>query len=186
MPGLPHALVGFFVVLLLALPPGLRGADRQRFNALQTKAVNLARQGKVGASVPYWEEMVRLQPYNEGALYRLALAHLHRKDVGGEQYREGCRRAVGLLRQAVTMQQRVSVRGPELGLRFLYLGLALWYSGEAEQAESAFLNAYRADFERRDAVYNRFAVLSEAGKHAEARVVEQEYLRISKDTSLDD
>ena len=174
------------VLLCAAMPTVIGGAERKRFSDLLVRARELTSRGEAGRSIPYWEEMARLQPYNERALYRLALAHLYRRDVDAVAYRKGCRRAAGLLRQTVTMQERVGPRGPDLGLQYLYLGLALWYGGDSSAALSAFQAAYRADFERRDAVFNRLAIHEELGQEAEAAAVRAELRKLSQDAGTDD
>lgn len=176
------------VVVGILLPVGQGGeaAERQRFAQLLARARELAAKNEIGRSIPYWEEMARLQPYNEQALYRLALAHLYRRDVGAAAYRKGCLRAAHLLRRAAAMQERVSLRSPDLGLRYLYLGLALWYAGDALSALGAFQASYRADFERRDAVFNQLAIHEELGHETEAVVVRRELKRLSKDVGTDD
>ncbi len=171
---------------LVLLAAGFDLGAQSRFSMLHSRARDLASRGAVGDAVPYLEEMVRLQPYNERALFLLASALLHRRDLSAEPYRRGCRRAADLLRQAATMHARVSSRGQELGLRYLYLGLALWYGGDSRAALAAFQAAYRADFERRDAVFNQLAIHEELGQEAEAEVVRREIRKLSKDPGLDD
>lgn len=180
---LPEAGRGLFLLLLAV---GFDLGAQSRFSMLHSRARDLASRGAVGAAVPYLEEMVRLQPYNERALFLLALALIHRRDLPAEPYRGGCRRAAELLRRAAAMHARVSPRGQELGLRYLYLGLALWYGGDSRAALAAFQAAYRADFERRDAVFNQLAIHEELGQEAEAEVVRREIQKLSKDPGLDD
>ena len=167
-------------------------ADVKRFDALREKALELCKAGRVKDSLPYFEKMVELQPYNEMALYMLALALLHQENVErpeaaeARKYRKDCLRAADLLTRTVAMQERYSLRSEDLGLRYMYLGLAYWYGGDSLRALSAFRKSYEADFIRLDAIYNQYCILEELGRDREAQVVLERYLELRKKVQVDD
>ncbi len=180
------ALLGLFWVVPADVFAQANRADVKRFRALRERAVELAKAGKVSAGLPYFEKMVQLQPYNETALYLLSLALLHRPNIPRDRYRRGLRRAVALLKTCVKMQKRYRERSPALGLRYFYLGMAYWYSGDSMRALTAFRSSYRADFQRVDAVYNEYALLEELGLRVQADLVRRRYLKLLKTLDVDD
>ena len=175
-------------VSLLACVRPVFAADPVLFQKLSEAAADHVRAGRFSASLPYYRKMVRLEPYNERALFLLAQALLFQEQpaVNAASYRRGIREAQQLLSRCVAEHTRIADRSPELGLRYLYLGLALWFDGKAERALSAFERSYRADFERLDALYNEFAVLEELGKFAEADLKRQELASLQKSATVDD
>ena len=130
--------------------------------------------------------MARLQPYNEKALWLYALALLHQKRASKGAFKRDARRAVRLLQSCVLMQKRYRKRSRALGLRYFFLGMAFWYAGDSLQALYSFQKAYRADYDRLDAVYNEYALLNELGKKGEATLALRRYIRLVKSSKVDD
>ncbi len=172
---------------LFWLVPTLTFARGDRYRQLYDRAFELIEAGSYQASIPLLRKMAELQPYNERAHYTLALALLYQeKPVPAAPYKASLKEAIQHFRATVEVWKRVSPRGEELGLRYFYLGLALWYYGEPVQALEAFRASYRADFERLDAVYNQFALLEELGKYQEAAEVWVLYKQLQDTNTIDD
>lgn len=151
------------------------------------RARELMMDGQFSASLPYLEKLHKRQPFEEKTGYYLALALLYQeKPRSKTAYRQDLRRAVALLSHSIEQYTRIADRGEELGLRYFYQGLAYWYGQDALKALYAFRAAYRADFERLDAVYNQFAILEELGKWDEADLVRNQYRRLLKSSAIDD
>ncbi len=160
-------------VLLTAAAGPATAKEAGRYSALVERAGELARAGRYRESIPYLRKLVELRPYDERALYHLALALLHQEaPVSRESYGEAAR----LLQECEAMQEQVQDFGPALGLRRFYLGLALWRSGRSEPALAAFERSFAADPDgRSDAVYNMFAIHDELGHVSRARILLERY-----------
>jgi len=178
-------LLPFRLVLIFTLPLSLMADD------LSSKLIQRGRElmldGQFSNSLPYLEKLHRREPHHEKTGYYLALALIYQeKPVSKKAYREDLQRAVALLARSIEQYSRISDRGEELGLRYFYQGLAYWYGQDALKALHAFRAAYRADFERLDAVYNQFSILEELGKWEEADLARNHYRRLLKSSSIDD
>lgn len=175
------------LLLTLVLGAGALSARGDRYRKLYDRVFELIEANSYTAAIPLLRKMVELQAYNERARYMLALALLYQeKPVSPEQYRQDLKEAIDHLRETIKIWSRVAPRGEELGLRYFYLGLALWYYGEPVQALESFRACYRADFERLDAVYNQFALLEELGKYREAQEVWIQYRQLQDTNTIDD
>ena len=98
----------------------------------------------------------------------------------GEQNRQRLAESAGHFEECVRLTRGVAARGPALGLRLFYLGLAHWWLGNPDQALAQFELSYQADSNRTDALYNRFAIFEELDRSAEAQVELQRYLKLAK------
>lgn len=175
------------IVICLLLVPGTVRTESTIFQQLKERALALTNEGKLSEAIPYWKKMVELQPYNEKALYQLALVLLlQEKELSPDEARKQATEAVHLLEECVRLQLSVSNRGPDAGLRFFYLGMALWYSGESLRAVSAFENSYRADFQRVDAIYNQATILAELGYRERSDQTLARYRELAKKLQQDD
>lgn len=164
----------------------LCGPSGREFQKLEKRALELVGSGEIDSALPYFRRMAKLQPYNERALYLLALALLYRKKVTEEEYLKNCHEAIRLLENCVELQTRFRNRSRPLGLRYFYLGMAFWFGGDSLQALKAFQNSYRADFERLDAIYNQYAILEEMGRSGEAAEIRNQYEKLSRFVNIDD
>ena len=186
---LPGSQIALMLIVSFAtfVPADGLEARGDRFRKLYDRALELIEAGGYTRSIPLLRKMAELQPYNERALYMLSLALLYQeKLVDPKRYRADLKEAIDNLRETSVIWRRVAPRGEELGLRYFYLGLALWYYGEPVQALEAFRACYRADFERLDAVYNQYALLEELGKYREAQEVWIQYKQLQDTNTIDD
>lgn len=179
--GAPARLFAWAIpFLFLCFSPVMLRGESKKFKDLNDRAQSLAKAGKVDEALPYYREAVRLEPYNETARFRLAQALLLQKSVDAPRYRKNCGEALRILTESTQLHERISERGEVLSVRYFYLGLAKWYCGDPRQAASAFARSYRADFTRKDALYNEFAVFEELGASAEAETAWIAYVKATE------
>ncbi len=167
-------------VIICVLAGGSASGEAKKFKELNERAQSLAKAGKVDEALPYYREAVRLEPYNENARFKLAEALLLQKNAEPGLYRKNCGEALRILIESTMLHERISERGEVLSARYFYLGLAKWYCGDPRQAASAFARSYRADFTRREALFNEFAVFEELGASAEAELAWNAYVKATE------
>lgn len=156
-----------------------------RFRLLHQEAMRLSALGEIQKSIPYFEKMLELQPYNEEAKYLLACAYLYQENPG-KDYGRDVSASILLLEDASRLQLSVTDRSENLGLRYFQLAMAYWMKGDLAQAISVFEKSYRADFQRLDAIYNRFVLYHQLGKPTEAGIELRRYQRLTKASGIDD
>ncbi|MBX7057302.1 MAG: hypothetical protein K1X75_04505 [Leptospirales bacterium] len=160
---------------------------RDRIRALEAESAALLRDGRIQATIPLLSRLVELEPYNENALYRLALALLYQESPpSAAAYRESLQQARRLLERCAVLQSEVSERGSALALRHFHLGMLLWMQGDRNGALAAFERSYLADYQRLDALYNQYAIQEELGQLAAAAATRKRYLRLVARGDLDD
>ncbi|MBU43734.1 MAG: hypothetical protein CMN76_10980 [Spirochaetaceae bacterium] len=188
---LPLALLS-----LPVLPGAVVAQTGPDFDIIRQKGLEAFDARQYGQASEFFQRAYELQPYNDDVRYRLALSLIYqdpqrdrRSDHPfgeGASYQKDLARAVQLLKESVTVQERVEVRSSATGLRHFHLGVAYWFSGRADLALDSFRRSFRSDFTRTDALYNRIVILRQMGKTKEAQVATSEYLRMTSIEDLDD
>ncbi len=176
----------FLSLLFFSRQVFAQSTSQLRIRLLQEKADSLLQTDRVKESIPYLKKIYEIQPFNEKAGFRLALALLNQEGEPSASYISDCREAARILSQCAALMRNVSERGPELGLRYFYLGMAHWFAGDALRAITDFQNSYRADFLRIDSVYNQYVIQEELGNESEARLLRQQYIRLAGKVQSDD
>lgn len=175
------------VVLIAELPAESVNARRERIRRLEAESSALLNASRIAEAIPILEKLAELQPYNEPALYRLALALLYQQQIGEERdYQRDLLRARNLLAESVQRLERIQTRGSDLSMRHFHLGMAQWMLGERDAALASFERSYRADFLRVDALYNQYALLQELGQNSAAEAMRLRYVRLVSRGDLDD
>ncbi len=175
------------VVLIAELPAESVNARRERIRRLEAESSALLNASRIAEAIPILEKLAELQPYNEPALYRLALALLYQQQIGEERdYQRDLLRARNLLAESVQRLERIQTRGSDLSMRHFHLGMAQWMLGERDAALASFVRSSRAGFLRVDALYNQYALLQELGQNSAAEAMRLRYVRLVSRGDLDD
>ncbi|MEQ9366963.1 MAG: hypothetical protein RIF32_22175 [Leptospirales bacterium] len=170
-----------FIAFVAAGPAPLIARDRAA--ALAGAGERLLQAGQTDQSLPYLRKLLELQPHNDNARYALALALLfptESADRAGGLTRNRLQESADHLTECLERARGVSDTGAFTGGRLFYLALAHWWLGNPDQALGFFEQSFRADPERIEALYNRFAIYEELGKSSEARLELDRYLKLAE------
>ncbi len=140
------------------------------------EAEALLRGGNYDEACPRLEALLVQEPTSDAIKMGLVQCLLLRSQ--SSSYPTDLRRALGLLQESIRLHEGIpGMEGP-LARRHFYAGMALWYLNRSEQALSAFDRARRLDPSLHQALYNTITILEQLGRHEEARLRRQLYIRI--------
>lgn len=137
----------------------------------------LSKKGQFDAACPLIESALRQEPTSDRLKMGLVRCLLMRRE--SDDYVVDLRRALRLLEESIRIYEGIPGQEKALAWRHFYVGMALWYLNQSEQALAAFDRALRLDATFHQALYNSITILDELGRYEEARLRKQTYIRIA-------
>ncbi|KAB2929382.1 MAG: tetratricopeptide repeat protein [Leptonema illini] len=137
----------------------------------------LIEKGQFDAACPFFESALRQEPTSDRWKMGLVRCLLMRRESA--DYAVDLRRALRLLEESIRIYEGIPGQEKALAWRHFYVGMALWYLNQSEQALAAFDRALRLDATFHQALYNSITILDELGRYEEARLRKQTYIRIA-------
>ena len=152
-----------FIIMIIPLF-GLAGQNKNSFeyNISMKKARSAWEKQDFEKAARLLNGIYIRQNYNESVRYRLALALLFQKNKAVQK--NNYLLAMKLLKQSIDELQNLTHMKKELSLRYFYLGLVAWFSGNRSLAGRSFYQSYLYDPENKSAIYNFYAVNQEMSK----------------------